>query len=68
LFYYAGFLSLSSSKLIAVQPGNALSSGSAEYPMLMAKSNQDTSLHEEDDDGDSTHHHHDESQPIVTDR
>ncbi|KXJ16072.1 NIPA-like protein 2 [Exaiptasia diaphana] len=52
---FPGFLSLSSSKLIAVQPGNALSSNSAEYPMLMAKSNQDPALN-------------DESEPIVTDR
>ncbi|XP_031574651.1 NIPA-like protein 2 [Actinia tenebrosa] len=38
---FPGFLSLSSSKLIAVQPGNAFSAGTQEYPMLMAKASQD---------------------------
>ena len=36
-FRFLGFLSLSSSKLIAVQPNNMLTASHAEYPMLPSK-------------------------------
>ena len=37
LFFLSGFLSLSSSKLIAVQPSNMLTASHVEYPMLPGK-------------------------------
>lgn len=37
LFPVLGFLSLSSSKLIAVQPSNMLTASHVEYPMLPSK-------------------------------
>ena len=37
LFFLLGFLSLSSSKLIAVQPSNMLTASHVEYPMLPSK-------------------------------
>ena len=37
LFFFPGFLSLSSSKLIAVQPSNMLTASHVEYPMLPSK-------------------------------
>lgn len=36
-FVFSGFLSLSSSKLIAVQPNNMLTASHVEYPMLPSK-------------------------------